>query len=118
MNYKDYKFWFIRRDDNGFITEAGIRFFEGEYRDVEKTDIGTDEKTIVNEYRRINRLSKMQLNDIKPKMIKQANENEAVRYLPEDFGQIKTDDELRLFLNKQLAKIKGYKAIDEQKCQH
>ena len=47
MNYKDYKFWLIRRYDDGFI-----------------------------------------------------------------------DDELRLFLNKQLAKIKGLQAIEQQKWQH
>lgn len=30
MKLTDYKFWFIRRDDNGFITEVAVRFYEGE----------------------------------------------------------------------------------------
>lgn len=104
MKYKDYKFWFIRRDDDGFIIEAGIRFFEGHF-----------EKEI---YKRTKKLDRNDLRELNAKFIKDASNNDAVFYAQKNFGKIKTDDELRLFLNKQLDKVKGREAIAEQKWQN
>lgn len=107
--YKDYKFWYIRRDDDGFITEAAIRFYEGEYRQVIHPI--TEKKTI--QYVRIKRLEKDKLKVLKGKV---GRDREEIRiFTPIDFSQIKTDDELRKFLNKELNKIVGLKAIPEQK---
>lgn len=113
MLYKDYKFWFIRRDDNGFIIEAGIDFYEGEYKNVLNSLTGITKNT----YIRTRRLTETDLVDLKPKIIKRLDKSQSIRYVPEDFGKIKTDDELRLFLNKQLAKISDREAIAEQKWQ-
>jgi len=84
MNFKDYKFWFIRRDNDGFIIEAAVRFYEGKYKD---------------------------------KVYIRTKKLDTKIYTDKDFGLIKTDDELRKFLNQQLAKIKGREAIPEQKWQ-
>ena len=120
----DYKFWYIRRDDNGFITDCAIRFYESEIstKDEQVWD-ETEKKFIlkpVTKYRRNKRLQKADLNYLKKgeeKFIKELSGADAVLYTQEDFGQIKTDDELRLFLNKELAKDKNRKAIPEQKWQ-
>ena len=109
MNFKDYKFWFIRRENSGFITEAGINYYEGEYKMIEN-----QAKEMVNTYVRI---KKLDLKDLNPKTINRLDGSKSARYTPEDFGKIKTDDELRTFLNEQLAKVKGLEAIAKQKWQ-
>lgn len=111
--FKDYKFWFIRRDDDGFITEAGIKFYEGEYED--RLDPETNETKSV--YIRKKKLKDISFNK-KPKKIMRKDGSESMQYTPEDFGRIKTDDELRLFLNQELANVKGREAIPEQKWQN
>lgn len=107
----DYKFWFIRRDDDGFITEVAVRFYEGEIQIVDGKEV----------YARIKRLSVAngELNHLADKLGKintrnETNSNEAIYYFPKDFGQIKTDDELCKFLNQQLAKDKTREPIKEQ----
>jgi len=101
MNYVDYKFWFIKRDDDGFILESGIRFYEGKYKDVSYYDLSENkDKIILNQYVRIRKLQGKELRFGKgSKLIKDARGKDAVLYTQEDFGNIKTDDELRLFLN-------------------
>ena len=107
--FKDYKFWFIRRDDYGFITEAGINFYEGKYEEI-TNPITKQPETV---YVRKNKLKTPSFNK-KPKKINRKDGSESMRYTSEDFGDIKTDDELREFLNKELANVKGRKAIPEQ----
>jgi len=102
MKKSNYKFWFIRRDDDGFIEEAAIRFYEGDY-DAE------------GKYVRSRRLDKNDLKHLDKKFIKESSGVDAKFYTRIDFGQIKTDDELRAFLNKELAKDKTRKPIEEQK---
>ena len=111
--FKDYKFWFIKRDDYGFITEAAIRFYEGEYRNVEVDDL-LGGKIILNKYIRTKRLD-VDVNELDGKTIKDSAGNKARLFTLDNFGQIKTDDELQEFLNKELNKIKGREAIPEQK---
>ena len=42
----DYKFWYIKRSDNGFIEEATIRFYEGDLQVVQKTRLGVTSSVI------------------------------------------------------------------------
>jgi len=109
--FTDYKFWYIRRDDDGFITEAAVRFYEGHY--------------VSGEYVRTKRLPVAELTHLAKKVkdklgiqfLNETNQNEVVVYTQEDFGQIKTDDELRTFLNKEISKDKIRTVIPEQQWQ-
>jgi len=102
MALTDYKFWFIRRDDDGFITEAAVRFYEGGY-DAEGT------------YVRSKLLEKIDLKHLDKKFVKDSNGTDTKLYTQADFGSIKTDDELRTFLNSELAKDTKREPIKEQK---
>jgi len=85
MKTIEYKFGYIKRDDDGFITETGIRFYEGEY--VMK-DGKEKYNRIAHVYSRV--------------------------YSYKDFGQIKTDEELVKYLNKELKKVEDRQPIKEQ----
>lgn len=100
MAFTSYKFWYIRRDDYGFITDCAVRFFEGDYID--------------GKYHRTKRLTKKNLSHL-VNTIKESAGLECGHYTNVDFGQIKTDDELTSFLNKELAKDKNREPIIEQK---
>lgn len=109
----DYKFWFIRRDDNGFITEVAVRFYEGD-QVLENGKLA---------YKRSKRLQTAQdlahlaqVIDGKTVVVglKENNGNVAVYYTPTDFGRIKTNKELCLFLNKELLKDPNRMPIPEQ----
>ena len=110
--FKDYKFWFIRRDDDGFITEAGVNFYEGKYEEI----LNPRTNELESVYVRKNKLKDVSFNK-KPKKLNRRDGSESMRYTPEDFGEIKTDDELRQFLNKELDNVKGRESIPEQKWQ-
>ena len=100
-----YKWWYISRDtDSGFITEAAVRFYEGEDKDVEETDFLTQEKKTVNRYVRTKRLSPSDIPELDGTFKQEADGSLARVYTPKDFGQIKSDDELRLFVNKEMMK--------------
>lgn len=107
----DYKFWFIRRDDDGFITEAAVRFYEGSYVKQLNPDTGKEDTV----YKRSKRLEKKDLKHLNDKYKTEHGGKEAKLYDVDDFGQIKTDDELREFLNPELAKDSKREAIEEQK---
>jgi len=111
--YTDYKFWFIRRDDDGFITEVAVRFYEGEYATDEGQQVYTRTRRLqtLDDLKHLARIVKG-----KPilKGVSESNGNMAVYYEPADFGRIKTDDELRVFLNKELAKDTTREPIEEQ----
>jgi hypothetical protein len=110
-----YKFWYIRRDDDGRITEAGIRFFEGEIRDVEVKDTDTGLTSTVERYVRTKRLQEEELAHLASKETKTEMTGErSVVYRKEHFGDISKDDELRTFLDKELAKDKERTPIEEQ----
>lgn len=110
MKKTDYKFWYIKRDDNVYISEAGVRFYEGEITTENEHNIP------VTRYRRSLRLQKRDLSHLGSKIYrKERNGNDAVVYTPNDFGRISTDDELRDFLSKELKKDKGREPIQEQK---
>lgn len=122
--FTDYIFWFIKRNDDGFITEAAVRFYEGDYQDKQVEDVNGNIET-KSVYVRSNRLEKFeQLEhlakdvDGKPaiKGITESNGKLCVYYSQKDFGDIKTDDELRSFLNIEISKDKGRQVIPEQKA--
>ena len=97
----DFKFWYIRRDDDGFITEAAIRFYEGDY--------------VEGKYIRTKRLLPIEMPHIKKETVVESNNNAAILYTDSDFGRIKTDDELRKFLKKEIGKDKARTPINEQR---
>jgi len=110
--FTDYKFWFIKRDNNGFITECAVRFYEGDYQVVDGEEKYIRTKRLQT-YEDLKHLKSKDAEVIKG--LKEDNGNIAIYYTLEDFGQIKTDEELCDFLNKELKKDKGRKPIKEQK---
>ena len=110
MKYTDYKWWFVRRDNDGFITEVAVRFYEGDYQTVKDMD----DKDVIR-YIREKKLKKSNLKHLDKGKDGKDIDGEYIRtYLPEDFGQIKTDDELIIFCNSQLAKDTKHNKIPEQ----
>jgi hypothetical protein len=110
-----YKFWYITRDDDGFITEAGIRFYEGQKKNIQIGNLETKERQTVNMFVREKRLTPVELTALSSKATrKELNGDDAIVYTPAHFGQIKSDDELRLFLNKELAKDKAHTPEEAQ----
>lgn len=109
----DYKFRYIMRDDNGFITEAAIKFYEGA---ITTENEKQKDFTLVpiTRYRRTRVLSEVDLPKTK-KFKLDFNGNPMVIYTPADFGNIKTNDDLRIFLNRELAKDTTRTSINEQK---
>ena len=110
MKYTDYKWWFVRRDDNGFIVEVAVRLYEGDYQ-TQKDEDGKDIQVYVRE----KKLKKGDLAHLdKGKDGKDSANSHARIYTADDFGSIKTDDELRAFCNGQLAEDKSRTPITEQ----
>jgi len=111
----DYKWWFVRRDDSGKITEVAVRFYEGDYQDL--PDPLTQE--LVSTYVRSAKLTDKELpNNLKGKAGKDSAENYAHFYTAKDFGDISTDDELREFCNGELAKNESKTPITEQEVKN
>ena len=111
-----YKFWYIKRDDSGFITEAAIRFYEGDITTLSESVGVSLIATPVTRYRRVRKLQEDDLRHLKSKKIKKdSNNQDSIVYNPEDFGQIKTDDELKVFLNSEIIKDPMRIPINEQK---
>lgn len=101
----DYKFWYITRDDDVFISEAGVIFREGETYEVDGIEMFNVNK----------KLKKEDLKHIKKaKTRTMIDGTEAIVFIKEDFGEIKTDDEFRAFVNSILIKDKDREAIDVQ----
>lgn len=102
----DYKFAYIKRDDDGFITEVAIRFYEGEVVEVDDVDIDTGEVTKVQRYVRTKKLASKDLKHLKFKFKKDAKNGDVSVYTTADFGIIKTDEQLCLHLDKEAVKDK------------
>ena len=111
--FTDYKFWYVNRDDNGFINECAVRFYEGEVSSKLETNFRGETKDVLG-YRRIKRLKAKDLKHFK-EFKKEVNGNDAVLFNSKDFGEIKTDEELKVFLNGQLARDNTRTPIDAQK---
>lgn len=91
----DYKISYIKRADDIHISECAVRFFEGKIEDRSERDPLTDEEKTVQRYARTK--------DLGSKV-----------FTAEHFGKISTDEELKAFLNKELAKDKKRTPIKEQ----
>ena len=111
----DYKFWYIRRDDDVHISECAVRFFEGDMFNIDVTDPLTGDSTQELKYKRTKRLKKTDLPFLSDKKTKKdVNGRDTVIYTNEDFGVITDDDELRAFLNGEMKKDTTRDNIDEQ----
>lgn len=94
------KWWYVKRNDDGFITEATVRFYEAE--------INTKDETVVeNGKLKAKPVTKLRITrpvDVsnRKNIKKDANGVDTVLYTQKDFGQIKTDEELRSFCDQQL----------------
>ena len=100
-----YKFRWILRDDDGVIIQASIAYHEGNYKKKNNT------------FLIIKKLGKNDLRHLRSQRFKHGKGNlgDEVLYGPENFGIISTDNELRNFLNSEMAKDKTRKAIPEQR---
>lgn len=106
--YTDYKIWYIKRDDNVHISEAGVRFFEG--RIERKTVKGVQTDVYIRE-RKIPFEELSYLDSNKFRM--ETTGVKSVVYTPAEFGVITTDNQLRLYLNNQIAKDTGHLIVPE-----
>lgn len=99
-----YKFRWILRDDDGVIEKALIAFYEGIY-------IGA-----TNTFMIISRLDRSKLAHLKSQRFTRGGTGieSDVLYTKDDFGVISTDDELRTFLNGEMAKDTTRTTIPEQ----
>ena len=108
----DYKWWYVKRDDDGFITEATVRFHEGEYQIIDGKEVYVRTKKLNVEKGELNHLKNI---DGTISYSKEIDGTGNIAYTQKQFGKIKTDDELRAFCNKEIAKDKGREVIKEQK---
>lgn len=97
----DYKFWYIKRDDNGFITDVSVRFFEGELQTINNKQVYIRTKRL-EPYKDLKHLER----NGRIKIVTETNGNQCVYYHQDDFGKIKTDTELEKFLEVEIKKDK------------
>lgn len=110
----EFKYWYIRRDDNIHISECVVRFYEGEVTTAFE-DSG-DGPVEITRYRRSKLLGQNDLPHISPRrFIQNRNGIPHAVYTAIDFGRISTDEELRQFMMRELAKDQIREPIDEQK---
>lgn len=115
----NYKFWYITREDDVHISECAIRFYEGDDMqvDVPVDDTDPNNKTTKKEIRYVKtkRLQKADLpHFVGRKVKKEKSGDDCIVYTSDDFGVITDNDELRVFLNKELKKDKGRIPEDTQ----
>lgn len=111
----DYKFWFITRDDAGFIVRAGIRFFQGSVTPEAEYNIVDGTFQTVTRYRRTAQLSGAILSSaLGLPIINDSAGNPAILVSSAQFGAIKTDSELCAYLNSLLVSLPSYQAIPQQ----
>jgi hypothetical protein len=91
----DYKFWYIRRNDDIHIDEIGIKVYEGDITTENEYDSLSKEYTPVTRYRRFNIIGTR-------------------RYTKDDFGLVSNERDLITFLNKELSKDRNRTPIKEQ----
>ncbi len=102
----NYKFWYITRQDDIHISECAIRFFEGDISTKDEINIENPlgAKISVTKYRRIRRLQASDLVHLGKPTRKELSGDDCIVYTSDDFGVIDDDDELKVFLNGELAK--------------
>jgi len=111
----DYKFWYIKREDDVHISECAIRFYEGEVTTENERDIVDGQLKPVTRYRRTKKLKQQDMKHFKHKKKKDdVVGGDVIIFDTDDFGVISTDDDLRKFLNKEIKKDKDRYVIEEQ----
>jgi hypothetical protein len=113
----DYKIWYIKRDNGGVITEAAVRWYEGDVTTLNEPDPQnpTGPEIPVTRYRRTRRLVESELLHLGTGFVTEVGGAKAKLYLPRDFGRISTDDQLRDFLDSKIKLDPLRVPIDEQK---
>jgi len=115
----DYKFWYIKRDDNGYIRNVAVRLYEGDYQNkqVEDENGNLVTKSVYTRTKRLESFDDLK-HLAKKNKIRGVTENSGkfcMYYDTSDFGDnIKTDEELITFLNGEIKKDKLRDAINEQ----
>ena len=102
-----YKFWYITRGDDVHISEAAVRFYEGDDMDVKVKNLDTGKDKMEKQYVRTKRLGPNDIPELDGAFRQESDGSYCRVYTSKDFGTITSDDELRLFLNKEMAKHKG-----------
>lgn len=113
----DYKFWYIRRDDDGFITECAVRFYEGEVTTQLEEVLPGRPPEFVTRYRRSRVLSRETLASVHGggRWRKDSSGSDVVLFDSSDFGRIRSDEELVAFVNSQIKRDPIREVIDQQK---
>jgi len=112
----DYKFWYIKRDDDGKITEAGVRFYEGDITTEGEIEPSSKLSAPITRFRKVKQLNKNDLSFLGSVVFGKENTiNDAVIYSEKDFGNIYTDNELNKFLDLEISKDKTRVAINNFK---
>lgn len=109
----NFDFWYILRDDDGFIQEAGVHYYEGDYFTVAKIDPETMKSKDTLEYKRTKKLGMSEIGHVN-KFRTDEQGHDACVYTTEDFGRIQSDDELVSFLEGEIKKDTARQVIDEQ----
>lgn len=100
----DYKYWYIRRDDDVHISECAVRFFEGDVTTENEFDKLEGNRPVAR-FRRTKRLSKVEMPHFEEKKVKiEKGGSETIIFTDKDFGKISTDEELNAFIDTQIAK--------------
>jgi len=111
----NYNIWYIRREDDVHIDESAVWFFEGNVNTKNEFDDTAKKVIPVTKYRKLKILQMKDLPQFSDKQfVKDSDGNDAVLFTSKDFGDVSTEEELRLFLNIELAKDKTRTPIPEQ----
>lgn len=104
-NYIDYKLAYVTRNDNSYITEIGVQFFEGSFQTVDESNFKTGSTTKATRYVRTKRFDKSELavSATQKTRINRASQ-QIIVYTDNDFGQATSTAQLQVFLDKELAK--------------
>lgn len=98
-----YKLWYVKRDDDDIITEVAVRFYEGLMVTEPKFDI-TKREILPCTYFKRKRLQRIETPFLSGEYVKDSEGLDCKLYSQKDFGKIKLNSELKLFLDKELAK--------------
>ena len=118
MKDTQYKFKYIIRDDDVFITEIAVSFFEGTYTASKEMRHPITGAVIGNEphFDFERKLHPTELGHLKTTKAKQSLQNDQVYmvYDASDFGAISTQEELIDFLDDEIIKDTSRKPIPDQ----
>lgn len=105
----DYKYWYVKKDDFGYITEVTVKFYEGNMialpELMQNPVTREDSLQLVAKYRRTRNLTANELPHLGGrKSVTDASGIQCFVYTPEDFGVTKDLRDIEVVLNNELAK--------------